>query len=669
MTSKELGIKIEVSYQAIQKATLKAKQELKKSFTIKGIEVVFCEVDGIGGRGKVYQYEIKEIKPETIPSKIEKTPLHVKTFEHPNQYFMRATKEEQHLALKKEKLCKSYLEREKWVTFEEWSKDKSDIPSKQHFFRWVRLYKAGIKQQNVLDHFIDTRGRPKNTLKMTKEMQEMCERYIIRSDIHPNNYSIYQLMRVAFGDELPSSSTIERYIKRYKNKEKILVAFATNPEKAKGKYMAAHGSMSAKAKYKNQYWELDGTKADIITSDGKRQAIIAAIDIYSRRVIVTVEEKSTSYAITRNLREGILRLGIPENVITDNGRDYISTHFGNVCTNLKINQKTVAPYSGDRKPHIERFFGTLTRELFRQLEGFCGHNVAERQAIRDRLSFEQKLIAKKKWQLQQFNEDRFVKIMKKEGVQVHVPLSVDELRAYIKAWVENIYEHRVHRGIKMTPMEKYTQDITPAKTIKDEKTLDILLGEWLEYTVGKKGVMVRRDGKEAQYAHIKLIEYIGEKVYVSLSSDMGTAYIYDNEMQYICEAIDESLAGISREAIRAIHKDIKKLERENLQRVKKVDELAKKLGDPTIKDIVNLEVETPRAAKLKVVDKPLIEIPQEKELINGRPIFESDFEALVWAIENKKEDEFKSLIDEREEIYEMAKRDVEYRKKKTSKSA
>ena len=619
-------------------------------------------VEGKGRGGKSLEIWVDGLKPEKLVPKKSIT-INIGS----NQRYLLASEDGQKEALRKASLVRDYLNRPKHITYEDWSKDIDGLPSKGQFLRWVQKYKTGIEGRNVTSLFIDSRGRPKNSFKMSKEQQEMCERYILRRDINPNNVGIYTLMKVAFGDSLPSFATVERYINWYKSKNRMQVTFSKSPEKAKSSLGYAPGKADAKAHYKNHYWELDGTKADIITADGKRHSIIALIDIYSRRVVVTVEEKSTSYAITRNLREGILKLGMPENVITDNGRDYVSAHFQNVCINLKINRQTVAPYSGDKKPHIERFFGTLTRELFRGLEGFCGHNVIERQAIQDRLSFEQKQEAKRKWQQQKYNEDRFVSAVKKEAMQIFVPLNVEELRAYINGWVENVYEQRVHSKIGVSPMQRYVEDRTIPKVVSDKKELDVLLGEWIERTVTKKGIVLKRDGKEAQYTHPKLAGYVGEKVFIALSSDMGTAYVYDEEMAPVCEAKDESLAGFSRELIKSIHKEIKKVQKESTQAIKKAEELALKLGDPSIKDVVEVascKVKVDSRAKLKLSAKVDIEVPKEEILIDGKPIFGSDFEALVWAIENNREAEFELLIEKQPDIYDIAKRQIEYKKQK-----
>jgi hypothetical protein len=57
---------------------------------------------------------------------------------------------------------------------------------------------------------------------------------------------------------------MNNYYKEWKRLNPLLAEFAKSPDSAKNKFLAAFGSQSAKARYKNQYWELDSTPADVI---------------------------------------------------------------------------------------------------------------------------------------------------------------------------------------------------------------------------------------------------------------------------------------------------------------------------------------------------------------------------------------------------------------------
>jgi hypothetical protein len=635
-------------------------------------------VDGVGRGGKSLEIWVDdEAVPAPIAPEIRQTPvMQRKQPEKPAKQhnkpitqqtsgtFLRLDKKEQSEVLQRIELVKSYVNRPKWMSYAEWAEGK-ELPTKAHFLKWVGLYRQGIQNQNVSDLFCDKRGRPKDSFKMTAEMREMAECYLLQTKIHPNDVGIYTLMKHTFGSALPSCDTVCRYLAWFRKKNMALIRHKENPDKAKGESMAAFGNESEKVLYRNHFWELDGTPADIICDDGIRYTIIAALDIYTRRVYLTIEAKSNAYALARNMRGAILKLGIPENVVCDNGRDYKSNHFESVLQNLNINKVELPPFSGQRKPHVERFFGTMTRELFSGLEGYVGPDVATRAAIQSQMGYERKLKAIAEWKKQKYTSDSFTKAMtnKQKVMEVFVPIGVNELREWLSAWVDAIYEQRKHGGINMKPIEKYNADITPVRIIENERMLDILLGEWREMTVSKKGIVIRRDGIDAEYQHVKLIGHIGERVYVALGADAGEIYVYDAEMAHICIATDESMKGKSREHIRELHREMGKIEREKTKLVKKANELMEKMQYPTYKDVIASAAKIAIPAKQRKQElKVDIETPTAQVVMNGdRPLFTSDFDALVWAIENGREAEFADLIKERAEIYEMAKRDVEYR--------
>ena len=107
----------------------------------------------------------------------------------------------------------------------------------------------------------------------------------------------------------------------------------------------------------------------VICADGKRYAIVAAIDIWSRQARVLVVPTSRATAIATLLRCCILEWGMPEAVRTDEGKDYTSRHVLGVLADLEVEHRPCPPYTPEAKPFVERFLGTLTRDLFATLPG------------------------------------------------------------------------------------------------------------------------------------------------------------------------------------------------------------------------------------------------------------------------------------------------------------
>ncbi|WP_048753969.1 integrase catalytic domain-containing protein, partial [Crocosphaera watsonii] len=96
--------------------------------------------------------------------------------------------------------------------------------------------------------------------------------------------------------------------------------------------MPAFGSYSRNLERPNELWELDSSPTDIYLSyqdhDGafkrKRFALIACIDVFTRRTKIRVAETSNSEEIALLLRDCILDWGLPGTLKMDNGKDYAS---------------------------------------------------------------------------------------------------------------------------------------------------------------------------------------------------------------------------------------------------------------------------------------------------------------------------------------------------------
>ena len=71
----------------------------------------------------------------------------------------------------------------------------------------------------------------------------------------------------------------------------------TNPDRDRSRHRPAGGDAAARIVRLNQLWELDSTPADVICADGRRYAIVAAIDIWSRQARVLVVPTSRAAAI------------------------------------------------------------------------------------------------------------------------------------------------------------------------------------------------------------------------------------------------------------------------------------------------------------------------------------------------------------------------------------
>lgn len=612
--------------------------------------------------------------------------------------YLNASPEQKSKAVLKMELVSGYETRDRRMSAKEYlasleSRFDEIKPNETKLFRWKKLAEDAKKAgESPLVALLDTRGRVEGSVSMSEEMQDAALRMFVRRDNPLRVSAIYQNMLHKYGDAMCSYDVLNNFLNRWKIKNHSFYAFAQNADKWKNSYMAAFGSLSEKAKFPNHYWELDSTPADIICADGKRYAIIGMIDIYSRRVTFWVDERSSSYSIARLLRKAILKMGLPENVVIDNGKDYQSEHFKSICYNLGITAIPVEPFSGDQKPHIERMFGTLTRELFEELEGYIGHSVAERSAIQSRRGFQHKIESQAAWreEAKKAEKEDFVSklAIKKDnvGVELKIPISAEQLQSVIDDWVEHIYEQRKHGSIDKKPIEKFKEQAIPVKGIEDPMMLDILLAESFVRKVGKKGI--RLDG--AEYIHVELAKYVGDNVRVMTTPDMGVVTVYKMNHEPICVAEDTMFTGKSRAEFAEGKRMSKRIAKEFARVMEQWEALSRKV-DPSIRDRIEAAatkiaptlpstfavaksteviravkdgMKTFAAADAKALETSnIMNMEGEKLLPSGRPAFKSRRERLVWDMENDRWDESSQrLADKSPEEYEMALKDIESKK-------
>ncbi|WP_341893849.1 DDE-type integrase/transposase/recombinase [Ferrovibrio terrae] len=359
--------------------------------------------------------------------------------------------------------------------------------------------------------------------------------YAERPDL-PASVYLNELQKHLPNVRLPSLRVLQRWLTAWKTNNPRVSLQIENPDKAKSKYLSAIGSASAGINRANQLWEMDATPADILLKDG-RWCLTGAIDIATRRAAARVTRTPTQQAHMGLIRHSALRHGMPEAIRTDNGKDYIGHSFVAAVAALSIEHRVCTPFSPEKKPHIERFFGTLTRDLFARLPGFSGHSVAHAQAIRARRTFANRLGTA-------------------DEVAFSVDLTAAELQANIDSWLD-AYHNRPHSALgDRTPNELSAELGIGIRGIPEERRLDLLL---MDLPNGGGQRIVQKNGIEAvgtTFIASWIGPHIGYTVLVRLDpTDMGTIHCFDpSDGAYIGAAIAEELFGIERQQIAAASK-------------------------------------------------------------------------------------------------------------------
>ncbi len=119
-----------------------------------------------------------------------------------------------------------------------------------------------------------------------------------------------------------------------------------------------------------QLWQMDVT-ASVFLADGTECKLISGIDDHSRFcVIATVVRRATARAICRAFLAAMSVYGIPDEVLTDNGKQFTGRFgkprpaevlFERICRKNGIRQLLTRPYSPTTIGKVERWHQTPAR--------------------------------------------------------------------------------------------------------------------------------------------------------------------------------------------------------------------------------------------------------------------------------------------------------------------
>lgn len=359
-------------------------------------------------------------------------------------------------------------------------------------------------------------------------MAEFCLG-MLKTYPHTHATHLVEALRARFGaDKLPTLRAVQRWLSGWKSRNEQLFTAVKNPDAWRNRYMAAGGNALAVDRL-NQRWEMDSTPGDLLLSDGARHTIVGCIDVFSRRLTLHVSRSSSSAAVAATLRKSLIAWGVPEEVKTDNGTDYVSRHMTSLFLGLEIRHTLCAPFQPQQKPFIERALGTFSHALLEYLPGYVGHSVAERKDIEARRSFAQR-------------------IMRQGEEPLELRMGPAELQEFCDRWCEDVYGRKAHPGLNgRTPWQVAVEESAAVRRIADERALDVLLlpapgGEGLR-RVTKKGI--RLEG--AHYDHPQLGGMEGRDVLVRLDeADVGAIYVFELDGPFVCRALCPEIAGVSR---------------------------------------------------------------------------------------------------------------------------
>ncbi|SUB10449.1 Integrase core domain [Nocardia brasiliensis] len=138
---------------------------------------------------------------------------------------------------------------------------------------------------------------------------------------------------------------------------------------------------------------------------------------------------------------------VPETIVIDHGKIYISEHLTSVCQQMGISIQPARLRTGRDKGPVERFFRTIREDLLQALPGYKGPDIHSRGLAPESEAF----------------------------------FYLDELEEIIREWIAVVYHHRPHDGLidprvpglRMSPAAMFEHGLARAGYIEAPRDPDL----------------------------------------------------------------------------------------------------------------------------------------------------------------------------------------------------
>lgn len=414
-----------------------------------------------------------------------------------------------------------------------WIKQAVGSVSPRTLARWRAAVRDGIPSTLAVDRAAARKGTGVLDRANGGEVRTVALAALAKNPLFTARH-VRALIRDRFGDALqiderheplPPLRTFQRALKMWRHEYRHELTLLTNPDGYKNSVrFVATGS--TRADRLNEVWQIDASPADVMTRDG-RQSVYAAVDVWSRRMMLLVTATPRAEAVGLLLRRCLLAWGVPERIKSDNGSDFIAHWTVRLLASLGIEHETAAPFSPEQKGIVERAIGTFQRDLSRTLPGFIGHSVADRKKIEAKMAFARRLGA---------NDEALF----------GVDLTAAELAEHADAWASEVYAHAPHAGLKgKTPFEQASSFAGAVRRIENPAALDVLLAR----VPGKDGIRrVTRSGIRIDGTHYLIGSVMpGEDVLCRMDpADLGRLFVFTADGEsFLGHAVAPELAGLN----------------------------------------------------------------------------------------------------------------------------
>lgn len=248
---------------------------------------------------------------------------------------------------------------------------------------------------------------------LSTDIQNMIKT-IIKENPERTGTNIYDDLLDAKLKNLPSLSTVQRFISQQKNE-------LVEPTIERKRF---------EFEFANDCWQSDVCVGPYLTINGKKKKtyLIAFLDDATRLVVNSQYFFNESYlSLEETLRIALLKRGVPKKIFVDNGKIYYSKQLRLICARLGIALSYARAYSPQSKGKIERMFRTYRDGFLREID------------------------------LEEID-------------------SLDKLNELSNSYIEKEYHQRVHSSLNgLSPIERFLKDKDKIKMVTGEQLDKIFL--------------------------------------------------------------------------------------------------------------------------------------------------------------------------------------------------
>ena len=504
------------------------------------------------------------------------------------------TKTDAQIRVELSKTKKGLEAQQKEMILKEYARAKSKGVKVAQFIEYInnhRMYSVNLTQNKLfawqrayetegIEGLVDGRASRKQSLIEAYGLEDKFNELILASNKRIDAAAICQKLNeyLAVKDALDvdllantyakrktpiTVSAVYRYVQKWRNDNPLAdVVRRHGVDKARGMKQPAIGDMNWNITSINQVVEIDATSLDMICINTtlakmlgmseddakklqKRFCIISIIDVYSHVRVYQMCESENSLAVQRCLAKYILRYGKPAVIRGDNGKAFLSGAVQSAVRELGIEYHAVTPYSGWKKPFVERNFGVLQSNFTAALAGYIGSCVAERVGLEG-------LYGK---------ADKRVK--KGEKTRLENLMSLEEVTTLLDMYAEGTINNTAFGKDKKLPRELYDEKVEEAVYMHEYEVMALVGGIKTVKGGNKKGIQYLGD----TYVFSGLFRYSQISFSINLNNT-SQLFVFNEKRDFIGMAVNNK-EGVTKEQAKAEVKLFEKELREAQKRVEK----------------------------------------------------------------------------------------------------